>query len=145
MINLEFDTLVDRPIEDVFAFLSNPLNTPQWQLLILQIEQVVPGAIGLGSKFKVQAQAMGRTMDGMMEITAYEPPTKFGFTNKAGPLEMAITFTLKAVGTGTKVTLHVQGNPGGLLKFAEGPLTQQIKNQMEASIATLKSVLEKMI
>ena len=145
MINFEISTLVDRPIADVFTFLSNPMNTPKWQMMIKNIEQVIPGAVNIGSKFNVRAEAMGRAMDGLMEVTAYEPPTKFGFTNKAGPMEMAITFTLKTVGTGTKITLNIQGNPGGIFKLAEGPMTHQIKSQMEANIAKLKSVLEAMI
>ena len=145
MINFDINTLVDRPIEDVFAFLSNPLNTPKWQVMIKSVEQAIPGAVGIGSKFNMSAEMMGRAMQGLMEVTAYEPPSKFGFTNKAGPMEMTITFTLKSVGTGTKVNLNIQGNPGGILKLAEGPMTNQMKSQMEANIARLKSVLEAMI
>jgi uncharacterized protein YndB with AHSA1/START domain len=145
MINFEISTLVDRPIEDVFAFLSNPLNLPKWQAMIAKIEQIVPGAIGLGSKFNVQAAMLGRAMEGVMEITSYEPPTKFSFTNKAGPMEIAVTVTLKSVGTGTKVTINPQGNPAGVFKLAEGPLTHQLKGQMEANLAKLKSILEAMI
>ncbi len=145
MINFEISTLVDRPIEDVFAFIGNPLNTPKWQTIVSRIEQVVPGAVGVGSKFNVQAQMMGRAMQGLMEVTAYEPPNKFGFTNKAGPVEIAATITLQSVGSGTKITINIQANPGGLFKLAEGPMTHQIKTQMEASIGNLKSILEKMI
>jgi carbon monoxide dehydrogenase subunit G len=145
MINFEISTLVDRPIEDVFAFLSNPLNTPKWQTMVKSIEQVVPGAVGIGAKFNAHAEVMGHTMEGLMEVTTYEPPTRFGFTNKAGPMEMAVAFALKPVGTGTKITLNIQGNPGGIFKLAEGPMTHQIKAQMEANLAKLKSVLEAMI
>ena len=145
MIDFEINTLVDRPIEAVFAFISNPLNTPKWQVMIKNIEQAIPGAVGVGAKFNVRAEMMGRAMDGLMEVTAYEPPTKFGFTNKAGPMEIAVTFTLKPVGTGTKINLHIQGNPGGIFKLAEGPMMNQMKSQMEANIAKLKSVLEAMI
>lgn len=145
MINFELSTLVDRPIEDIFTFLSNPLNTPKWQAMVASIEQVTPDPIGIGSKYNVHAALMGRTIDGLLEITSYEPPTKFGFTNKAGPMEVAVTITLKPVGTGAKVTLSAEGNPGGLFKLAEGPLTHQIRSQMEANLEKLKSVLEAMV
>jgi carbon monoxide dehydrogenase subunit G len=145
MINFEISTLVDRPIEDVFAFLSNPLNLPKWQAMMASIEQATPGAVGVGSKFNVHAAMMGRAIEGVMEITAYEPPTKFGFTNKAGPMQVTATVTLKPVGTGAKVTLKAEGNPEGVFKLAEGPMTHQIKTQMEANLAKLKSVLEALI
>lgn len=145
MINLEISTLVDRPVDEVFEFMSDPLNLPKWQGMVERIEQVVPGAAGLGAKFNVHAEVMGRAMVGLMEITALEPPTKFGFKNKAGPVEINVAVTLKPAGTGSKVTLNVEGNPEGIFKFAEGPLSKQIKSQMETNLTKLKSILEAMI
>ena len=144
MINFELSTLVDRPMENVFAFLSNPLNLPKWQSMVASIEQVTPGAVGIGSKYNIHAALLGRAIDGVMEVIACEPPTKFGFTNKAGPMEVTVNVTLKLVGTGAKITLNAQGNPAGVFKLAEGPLTHQIKSQMEANLARLKSILEAM-
>jgi carbon monoxide dehydrogenase subunit G len=142
MINFELGALVDRPPQEVFAFLSNPLNLPKWQAMVGSIEQVTPGATAVGSKYNVHAEMLGRHLDGVMEITAFEPPAKFGFTNQAGPMQVTVTVTLKPAGTGTKITLNAQGNPGGLFKLAEGPLGHQIQSQMEANLARLKSLLE---
>ncbi len=142
MISFDLSTLVDRPMPDVFAFLSNPLNLPQWQVMIAKIEQVTPGAPVVGSKFKVSAEMLGRHIDGNMEITTLEPPTKFGFVNQAGPMKVTVTATLKPAGSGTKISLHADGNPGGVFKIAEGVLAGQVKSQMEANVARLKNVLE---
>jgi carbon monoxide dehydrogenase subunit G len=142
MITLDLSTLVDRPMPEIFTFLSNPLNLPKWQSMIASIEQVTPGAMGVGSKYKVAAEMMGRKIDGLMEITTFSPPDKFGFTNQAGPMQVTVTVTLKPVGTGAKIALHADGNPGGVFKIAEGMLAGQVKSQMEANLARLKSVLE---
>jgi carbon monoxide dehydrogenase subunit G len=142
MITFDLSTLVDRPMQDVFNFLSNPLNLPKWQSMIAKIEQVTPGAVGVGSKYKVAAEMLGRKIDGLMEITTFEPPARFGFTNQAGPMQVTVTVTLKPVGTGAKISLNAQGNPGGVFKIAEGVLAGQVKSQMEANLARLKSVLE---
>jgi carbon monoxide dehydrogenase subunit G len=142
MITLDLSTLVDRSMPDVFRFLSNPLNTPQWQSMVAHIEPVTPGAAELGSKYKVTAEMLGRKIDGQLEITACEPPTRFGFTNQAGPMQVTVTMTLKSAGSGTKIALHAEGNPGGLFKIAEGVMIGQVKSQMKANLARLKSVLE---
>jgi len=142
MINFELSALVDRPMQDIFTFLSNPLNLPKWQAMVASIEQATPGAVGVGSKYNVHAELLGRHIDGVMEVTAYEPPTKFGFTNQAGPMQVTVAITLKPVGTGAKITLNAEGNPAGLFKLAEGPLTHQIKSQMEANLERLKFLLE---
>lgn len=142
MITLDLSTLVDRPLPEVFGFLSNPLNLPKWQAMVAKIEPVTPGAPGVGSKYRVSAEALGRKMDGQLEITTFAPPDKFGFTNQAGPLQVTITVTLKPVGGGAKISLHAEGNPGGVFKMAENLLAGQVKSQMEANLARLKAVLE---
>lgn len=142
MINFEIGILIDRPVQDVFTFLSNPLNLPKWQTMIAKIDPVSPGPVQVGSKFTVHSEMLGRKIDGVMDITEYEPPVKFGFKNVAGPMQVHATATLKPVGTGTKVTLTAQGEPGGVFKIAEGVLAKQVQSQMEENLKRLKSVLE---
>ena len=86
---------------------------------------------------------MGRRIEGEMQVTAYEPDSKCGFQINAGPMQVNITLNFKTVGTGTKVNLNAQGNPGGLFKLAEGVMTGRVKTMMEENLARLKTVLEK--
>ena len=143
MINLDFGVLVDRPIKDVFAFVSNPGNMSKWNSAVVSLEQATPGAVGVGTKFKSIGEMMGRRIEGEMQITAYEPDTKCGFQVNAGPMQVNLTLSFKTVGTGTKVNLNAQGNPGGIFKLAEGVMAGQVKSMMEGNLARLKSVLEK--
>jgi hypothetical protein len=57
-------------------------------------------------------------------------------------MQVTVTVMLKPVGTGVKIALNAQGNPGGIFKIAEGALAGQVKGQMEANLARLKAVLE---
>ncbi len=142
MINLDFGVLIDRPVKDVFAFVANPNNMAKWNSAVVSLEQVSPGVVGVGTKFKSVGEMMGRRIEGEMQITAYEPDTKCGFQVNAGPMKVDLTMTFKTVGTGTKVSLNAQGNPGGLFKLAEGVMAGQVKSMMEGNLARLKSALE---
>ena len=142
MINLDFSTLIDRPVKDVFAFVANPNNMSKWNSAVVSIEQVTPGEVGVGTKFKTVGEALGRRLEGELQVQAYEPDTKCGFQLNAGPMQMNMTLLFKTVGTGTKLNLNVQGNPAGIFKLAEGVMTGQVKSLMEANFARLKSVLE---
>ncbi len=143
MINLDFGVLVDRPMKDVFAFVSNPNNMSQWNSAVVSLQQATPGAVGIGTKFKTVGEMMGRRIEGEMQVTIYEPDTKCGFQLQAGPMQVNLTLAFKTVGTGTKISLNGQGNPGGIFKLAEGVMTGQIKSMMEGNLARLKTVLEK--
>ena len=142
MINLDFGVLIDRPVKDVFAFVANPNNMSKWNSAVVSLEQVTPGAVGVGTKFKTVGEMMGRRIEGEMQVTAYEPDTQCGFQVQAGPMQVNLTMTFKTVGTGTKVSLNAQGNPGGLFKLAEGVMAGQVKSMMEGNLARLKSALE---
>ncbi|HMZ07353.1 MAG TPA: SRPBCC family protein [Anaerolineales bacterium] len=143
MINLDLGVLIDHPVKDVFAFVANPNNMPKWNSAVVSLEQVTPGAVGVGTKFKSIGEMMGRRIEGEMQITAYEPDTKCGFQVTAGPMQVNLTMIFKTVGTGTKVSLNAQGNPGGLFKLAEGVMAGQVKSMMEGNLARLKAALEK--
>ena len=143
MINLDFGILVDKPVKDVFAFVANPNNMSKWNSAVVSLEQVTPGEVGVGTKFKSTGELMGRRVEGEMQITAYEPDTKCGFQVNAGPMQVNMTMTFKTVGTGTKISLNAQGNPAGFFKIAEGMLAGRVKTMMEENLARLKSVLEK--
>ncbi|MEY2816790.1 MAG: hypothetical protein RL275_253 [Chloroflexota bacterium] len=142
MINLDLGVLIDRPVKDVFAFVANPNNMSKWNSAVVSLEQVTPGVVGVGTKFKTVGEMMGRRIEGDMQVTAYEPDTKCGFQVQAGPMQVNLTMTFKTVGTGTKVSLNAQGNPGGLFKLAEGVMAGQVKSMMEGNLARLKSALE---
>ena len=142
MINLDFSALIDRPVSDVFAFVSNPNNMSKWNSAVVSIQQVTPGEVGIGTKFKTIGEAMGRKLEGELQVQVYEPDTKCGFQLQAGPMQMNLTMLFKTVGTGTKLSLNVQGNPAGVFKLAEGVMTGQVKSLMESNFTRLKSVLE---
>jgi len=143
MINLDFGTLVDKPIKDVFAFVANPNNMSKWNSAVVSLQQITPGDVSAGTKFKSVGEMMGRRIDGEMQIVAYEPDTKCGFQMNAGPMQMNINLTFKTVGTGTKISLNVQGNPAGVFKLAEGVMAGRVKSLMEENFARLKTQLEK--
>lgn len=143
MINLDFGALIDKPIKDVFAFVVNPNNMSKWNLAVVSLEQITPGDVGVGTKFKSAGELMGRRVDGEMQIVAYEPDTKCGFQVNAGPMQVLMTMTFKTVGTGTKISLNAQGNPAGFFKIAEGMMAGRVKTMMEENLARLKSQLEK--
>jgi carbon monoxide dehydrogenase subunit G len=143
MINLDLGTLIDKPVKDVFAFITNPNNMSKWNTAVVSLEQITPGAVGVGTKFKSVGEMMGRRIEGEMQVVAFEPDSKYGFQMHAGPVQVNVTLTFKTVGTGTKLSLNAQGNPGGLFKLAEPVMQGRVKSMMEENLARLKSVLEK--
>jgi carbon monoxide dehydrogenase subunit G len=142
MINLDLGTLIDRPVKDVFAFVANPNNMSKWNSAVVDLQQVTPGDVGVGTKFKSVGELMGRRVEGEMQVTAYEPDSRCSYQVNAGPMQVNLTLAFKPVGTGTKVNLNAQGNPAGFFKLAERVMAGRVKSLMEENLARLKSQLE---
>jgi len=142
MINLDLGILIDRPVKDVFTFTADPNNMPKWNSAVVSLQQITPGAIDVGTKFKSVGEMMGRRIEGKMQVIFFEPDTKCGYQVNAGPMQVNLTLSFKPVGTGTKVSLNAQGNPAGVFKLAEGVLAGRVKSMMEENLARLKSQLE---
>ena len=142
MINLDLGVLIDKPVKDVFAFITNPKNMAKWNSAIVSLEQITPDPVGMGTKFKSVGEMMGQRIEGEMQVIAFEPDSKYGFQMNAGPVQVNVTLTFKTVGTGTKLSLNAQGNPGGFFKLAEPVMAGRVKSMMEGNLERLKSVLE---
>jgi uncharacterized membrane protein len=142
MIQFEISILIDRPIQEVFTFLSNPLNLPRWQSMILDVQPESSGTPEKGSRFRLKSEMLGRKIEGTIEIVEYTPPSVFAFQNQSGPMSVTVSMHLKTVGTGAQVSIQALGEPGGMFKLAEPVLAKQVQSQMETNLTRLKTYLE---
>ena len=51
-IQQEHTVVIDRPIEEVFAFVTDPDNVSLWQSTSLETEQTSEGPVGVGTTFR---------------------------------------------------------------------------------------------
>ncbi len=142
MITFDLVTLIDRPVKDVFAFVTNLNNMHRWQSTVQEIKPALGKPMGVGATFNVRGEMLGRKLEGLLEIIEFEPDSKFGYKGKMGPVTVGAVMTFSKAGTGTKLSMSGRGEPGGFFKIAEGVLAGRIKAQMEDNLSRLKSVLE---
>lgn len=95
MIDIDLRTSVGKPIEDVFAYIGNLHNMPEWNTTVVEVEQTTPGDVGVGTKFKSVGKMLGRRVEGEMRVTAYEPDTKIGVQMNAGPVLIDMSIVLR--------------------------------------------------
>ena len=73
MIVVETSVLIRRPAEEIFGYVTDVVNDPQWHTDILAAEPTSERPIEPGAAFAIKFKPfMGRS-EGSMEITGYEP------------------------------------------------------------------------
>ncbi len=142
MIKVEGTVVINRPIEEVFAFLVNPDNTSLWQGAVLESKQTSEGPLGVGAKGQVTSQFLGRRSETTWEITEYELNRKAALKSTSGPVPYNQSATLESVDEGTKVTLVAEYEVGGFFKLAEPIVDRMVQRQAETDFAILKELME---
>ena len=142
MATLEISTVINRPVEEVFAFASNPENITKWSSLSREVKITSAGPIGVGTTYRSVVAFLGRRIEGETEITEYEPNRSFAEKSKSGPFPIENRTTFERVDGGTRVNFTTVAEPGGFFKLAEPVLVGMIKRQFEADFANVKDLLE---
>ena len=142
MATFEINLIINRPIEEVFAFISNAENLPRWRAATLEITKISSGAPGVGSTFRGRFTFLGRPFEGNLEVIALEPQHRYGTRLTDGPFPLEARYTLERAGSGTHLTLVIEGQPGGFFRLAEPLVVSMAKRSYESDLHNLKEMLE---
>ena len=139
-IRIEHSVVINRPVEDVFAYTSDPLKLTDWQGGLLRVE--ADSSLYVGTKTTEVRKVMGREMETQMECVEFDSPNKYSMKSLSGPVEMTFTQTTKTNGNGTQIDVLVVGEPGGFFGVAGPILKRQVQKDIEKDYAKLKEILE---
>src|SRR4051812_9846946 len=73
-------TVIDRPIEEVFAFLADGTNAPKFSPRVLEIKKTTDGPPGVGTVYASTVKDAGMKTKREFKLTEFEPPTKIRWT-----------------------------------------------------------------
>ena len=142
MINLNVSTMICRPVKQVFDFVSAPENDFQWQYGTLAAARLPDGADRLGSFFRTIGHLLGHRLQGVFEVTEYEPNRKYGFRSISGTLHVRTSYRFEIASGCTKISIMTQANAASILDMNEHLLERKMKNQLKENLALLKDLLE---
>ena len=142
MPRVEASIAINRPVAEVFAFVTNFANATQWQPGIIEARVTSNGPVGVGTTFTWVQQIVGQKMDTSGQVTACNPPNEYQWKSTAGPFPLSGGVKFRAEGNSTVLTQYADAEPGGFFKLAEGLLMKQVQGQFEQGLKKLKQVLE---
>ena len=113
MATFENTVMISRPIEEVFAFLSDFENVPTWNYAIIETHKVSEGPVGVGTIYQQVRSVPSRSKE-RFEVTAYNPPRQLEIRGQLGPFPSRLAYALAAVPEGTRITNAVELELRGL-------------------------------
>jgi uncharacterized protein YndB with AHSA1/START domain len=100
--------VIDRPIEEVFAFLADGENDTKFSARVLEIAKTTDGPPGLGTVYASTVKDGGVKFKREFELTEFEPPTKIRWAETStGPVVTPEGgYDLAPAGGGTQLTFY---------------------------------------
>jgi uncharacterized protein YndB with AHSA1/START domain len=132
---------IDRPPREVFGYLSDLENTPNWNWAIESTRKVGGGEIGVGTRYR-QIRAVPRRAVETLEITALEPDTRLEVTGDLASFQARLAYHLEPLGGATRVTNRVELDPPALLAPLNAVLAKRIKAAVADNLGMLRARLE---
>lgn len=142
MARAEVSTTIKRPVEDVWAVISNVENNPKWSSFALEAKQTSSGPIGVGTTARVVGKFLGRRIESESVITEFEPNRKYSWESKSGPFPLKGSTALEQIEGGTRLNATLEGSPGGFFKLAEPLVISMAKRSFQGDLDNLKDMME---
>ncbi|HZA27685.1 MAG TPA: SRPBCC family protein [Actinomycetota bacterium] len=143
MIDRSDSVTINRPVEEVFAYVTDTSNDPAWHTDILEAQKTSEGPIGIGTRWHLRFKPFMGTSDGNTEVVAFEPNRKEALSGAMGPMQPTLTYLFEPADGGTRFTRRVQIKVSGMMRLME-PFMQWVDapKRNRRFVANLKRVLE---
>jgi uncharacterized protein YndB with AHSA1/START domain len=142
-MRLEETAVIERRVEDVFAFAADPEHDPQWSSAVSKARRTSENSLGLGSRYEQVLRLVGRRVEITFEVTEYDPNRTLEIGRFSGSLRTAVARrTFKSVTGGTRVTLIAEGTSGLFLNLLEPLVAAAGRRELRKGLANLKQILE---
>ncbi len=142
MITFETRVRIERPVEEVFAYVSDPENFPRWNSAVRTVRKMSAGEDEVGSRYSMERDLPTGGAENDLEITSHKPPEEFAIRTLSGPTPFVYCYVFSRSDGGTLVELDAEVELPGVAALA-GPLARRaVKSGVDDNFATLKRVLE---
>jgi len=133
---------IERPVEEVFDFISRPENFPLWQESLLEIRREAKGPLRVGSEVTEIRRFMGRKMETTWTCTEHEPCERSSIEEDEGLVPFKGTFELEALGGSTLFTWTVETPGPRGIKVPGAIVGRMVRRQLAVDSERLKELLE---
>jgi hypothetical protein len=133
-VKLDVSEFIDRPPAHVFRFVATDHveNHPRWDPA-LSLVQETPGPIGVGTR--IHRSRSGETpVEGVMEITEFDPDRRMGAVIRDGPMELRSLMTVEPEGeAASRLTFTIESD--------DAPL-DMMEEPVKGSLRRIKEMVE---
>jgi uncharacterized membrane protein len=140
-VDVVTNIVINRPIDQVAAYASNPDNAPKWYVNIKSVEWQTDPPVRVGTKIAFVAEFLGKRIAYTYEVVELTGE-RLVMRTAEGPFPMETSYLWEQVDGGTRMTLRNRGTPSGFSSLAAPLMARSMRKANEKDLAALKAILE---
>jgi uncharacterized protein YndB with AHSA1/START domain len=135
---------IARPVEDVFAVLSDVTKVPAWSSNTVEETLLTPGPLRKGSRRRAVIKGFaGRTMQNEAEMVEFEPNRRMVVKVLDAPVPADIVIEFTPVDGGTRLDWTGIVSPTGILAPTAFLMAWFYRMAFEKDLRNLKAVMDR--
>ena len=142
MNEFEITVVIERPVEDVFAVLTDMSKTPAWTPGLSEVRRDGDGPLQVGEALTFVGSFLGRSYESAAAVTELVADERFASKTTSGPFHLETDSRLAPVANGTRLATIYRGESHGFFKIAESIVTRLARKQFETAAVNLKALME---
>jgi len=107
------------PLDEAFDYLADFSRTAEWDPGVAEARRLTPGAVRLGSRFRVSVSFLGRRIPLEYRITGFEPPSRLVLVGGNGSLRSIDEITFVSRPGGTRISYEARLELSGIGRLAD--------------------------
>ena len=141
MIAFQTSITIERPIDEVFAYVADPGNFPSWNSAVQIVRPTSPSG-GVGSTYVMERRLPTGRATNQLEIVVCDPSREFAIRTIDGLTPFLYRYRFAAEGDDTVVRLDAQVEAPGLAALMPQLAQRAVKQGVDDNLTTLKLILE---
>lgn len=141
LTRVEHTVVIERSVDEVFAFVSDPRRDTEWEAALLSGE-TLGGPRAVDSREAQIRKLLGPQFESTAQITDLEPGRRIGVRGSSGPLPFEGSWSFEAAGRATRVVFSADVRASGVARVAEPVFVSMLERDARANLENLKKVLE---
>ncbi len=142
MVRSAESVVVARSPEDVFRYVADLRNEPNWHVDIASVPPDTDGVPVVGKTYALKFKPfMGKT-DGTFTALEVEPGARVVYRADFAGLQPRITYTVESAGDGTRFTRAVEMRPSGLKILMIPMMAFMVPRRNKVFVSNLQRALE---
>jgi uncharacterized protein YndB with AHSA1/START domain len=142
MIKSAESVVIARPADEVFRYVADLRNEPNWHVDIASVPADTDPVPIVGKSYPLKFKPfMGKT-DGVFTAVVVEPGARVTYEADFAGLQPRITYTVEREGDGTRFTRAVEMQPRGVKVLMTPMMAIMVPRRNKIFVQNLKQALE---